>query len=179
MKLYEITAARDVLDTWLAESDGELTPELEAMLDELDGQAEEKIERVALYIRERLANAEAVKVEAQRLAGIQKREEKAAESLMGYLKAQMERLGKTKVNGLLATIAIQNNSQPSMVHGLTSDDLALHFAGKVENSKVEQFVREIPASYVIDRDAVLLAWKAGDTMPAEISVQKGTHLRIR
>lgn len=179
MKLYEITNARDVLDTWLAESEGEMTPELEAMLNELDGQADEKIERVALYVRERLANAEAVKVEQQRLLGIQKREEKAAESLKAYLKRQMEALGKTKVNGLLATIAIQKNSQPSMTHVLTGDALALHFAGLIENSKVEQFVREIPVSYTIDRDAVLTAWRAGDALPDEIIVEHGTHLRIR
>lgn len=176
MKLYEITQARDVLDTWLAESDGELTPELEAMLDELDGQADEKIERVALYIRERLANAEAVKVEAQRLQGIQKREEKAAESLKGYLKAQMERLGKTKVNGLLATIAIQNS--PASVKGELSEDELVNIHQQ-SYADPRCIVKYIPESYVLDRRAAMELHKSGAALPVGLIVEQNTHLRIR
>ena len=59
MTLYQIADAREILDTWLLETEGEVTPELEALLAEIDGKADEKIERVALYIREQLALATA------------------------------------------------------------------------------------------------------------------------
>jgi len=182
LKLYEIAQARDVLDAWLAESEGELTPELETMLNELDGQADEKIERVALFVRERQAQAKAVREERDRLDAIVKREEKAAESLKSYLKFQMERLGKIKVNGLLATVAIQRNSQPSVTHGLPDDTLRACYltSGTADEQLpgVGQFVRET-ISYRIDRDAVLAAQKAGDLIPSEIVVDLGTHIRIR
>lgn len=176
MKLYEIKDARAILDTWLDETEGELTPELAELLDQIDGQADEKIERVALYIRERLAQAKAVREERDRLDATVKREERAAESLKTYLKLQMESLGKTKVNGLLATIAIQRNSQPSVTHALTDADLAHAYE---THAPVAQFIREIPVSYRIDRDAVLAAQKAGDAIPSEIVIELGNHLRIR
>lgn len=177
VKLYEISAARDILDAWLNESEGELTPALQELLDQLDGQADEKIERVALYVRERLATAKAVKEEAERLQAIVKREEKAAESLKGYLKGQMERLGKAKVNGLLCTVAIQANSVPSVTCPLTDEEIKAAFFDN--ESPVGQFIREVPVSYRLDRDAVLQAFKAGDAIPDVIAVEKGTHLRIR
>lgn len=176
MHLYEIKDARRILDEWLSESEGEVTPELEELLAQIDGQADEKIERVALYIRERLAQAKGVREERDRLDATVKREEKAAESLKGYLKMQMEHLGKTKVNGLLATIAIQRNSQPSVTHALTDADLAHAYE---VHAPVAQFIKEIPVSYRIDRDAVLAAQKAGDPIPPEIVVELGSHLRIR
>lgn len=173
MKLYEISAARDILDTWLAESEGEMTPELEAMLNELDGQADEKIERVALYVRERQAHADAVKVERDRLAAIVKREEKAAESLKSYLKGQMDRLGKTKVNGLLATVAIQRNSQPSVQVMLAPEEL-------YAVPDAQRFVkREEVVTYTIDRAGILTDWKAGVSLPSTIVVELGSHVRIR
>lgn len=173
LKLYEIAQARDILDTWLAETDGELTPELEQMLNELDGQADEKIERVGLYIRERASEAKAVKEERDRLDGIAKRDERAVESLKAYLKAQMERLNKTKVNGLLATVAIQRNSQPSVTTALEANAL-------YAIPEAQAFVRrEEKVVYTIDRDAVLAAWKNQQPLPSAIVVDLGSHIRVR
>lgn len=176
MRLYEISDARNILDTWLEESEGEMTPELEALLGDLTGQMTEKIERVALYVRERLAHAKAVKDERDRLDAIVKREEKAAESLKSYLKLQMERLGTARVNGLLATVAIQNNSVPSVACALDNEALKIAY---LTNSPIGQFVVEVPAVYRIAHSAVVAAQKAGDPLPAEIEVSLGSHLRIR
>lgn len=170
--LYEISAMRDVLDRWLDESEGEVTPELEALMAELDAKADEKIERVALYIRERLARAAAVKEEVQRIQAIQKREEKAADSLKAYLHREMDRLGKDKVNGLLCTVALQKNP-PSVKGDLSQEQMqALHTAGLA-------FVKFIPASYALDRRAALDGWKADGELPDGLTVEQGTSLRIR
>lgn len=173
LKLYEIAQARDVLDSWLAESEGELTPELEQMLNELDGQADEKIERVGLYIRERQAQAKAVKEERDRLDALWKRDERAVESLKGYLKLQMGRLGKKKVNGLLATVAIQQNSQPSVTTAVDAPDL-------YQMPDAQPFVRrEERVIYSLDRDAILAAWKAKQPIPSAIVIDLGSHVRVR
>lgn len=177
MKLYEIADARAILDGWLEETEGEVTPELEALLSGLDAKADEKIERVALYIRERVSRAAAVKEEVIRLAAIVKRDEKAAESLKAYLHRQMNELGKTRVNGLLCTVAIQANSVASVTTALNDDDLKAAYCD-IEHP-VSQFVREVPVSYRLDRDAVLQAFKAGGEIPDAIIVEKGSHLRIR
>lgn len=173
MKLYEIADAREILDAWLAESEGELTPELQQMLDELEGHADEKIERVGLYIRERDAEAKAVKEERDRLDGLYRRDVRAVESLKAYVKAQMEKLGKTKVNGLLATVAIQKNSMASVTASAEAETL-------YGFDDVRPFVkREEKVTFTLDRDAILAAWKAAQPIPTAIVVDHGTHVRVR
>jgi hypothetical protein len=178
VKLYELSEARAILDAWLEESEGELTPEIEALLAELDVSADEKIERVALYIRERKATAAAVEFEADRLKAIQKREERAAKSLTDYLTREMERLGKDKVNGLLCTVAFQKNP-PAVQCLLSQEELRRHFIGTITNSPVQQFVVEEPATYRVDAAAVKDAQKHGHPIPPEISITQGKSLRIR
>jgi hypothetical protein len=177
IKLYELAAARDILDEFLAETEGEVTPELQQLLDELEGDTKEKIERVALYIREQLALAGAVKVEEDRLAARRKSLERAADGLKAYLKVQMERIGTPKVTGLLCTVALQNNP-PSVRCTIPDEALRAHFFGAFDDT-VQAFVREIPATYRLDSKAVIEAHKAGRMLPDGLAVEQGTHLRIR
>jgi hypothetical protein len=170
--LYELADARDLLDRVLEEHDGELTPEIEALLNDLDVAVNQKVERVGLYIRERLAHSKAVKEERDRLNAIAQRDEKTAESLKSYLLRQMERLGKTKVEGVLLTVAVQNNP-PSVKSPLDSDQLREHY------DKASDYVAEVPASYRIDRDKVLAAFKMGAQLPEWVTVERGTHIRLR
>lgn len=170
--LYEIAEMRRVLDGWLEESEGECTPEMEQLLADVDAKADEKIERVALYIRERLAHAAAVKEEVQRLQAIQKREEKAADSLKAYLHRQMDALGKEKVNGLLCTVAMQKN--PPSVKG----DVPPSVLAELMDSAA-QFVVYTPATYTLNWRAVLDAHKAGQPIPDGLTIEQGTSLRIR
>lgn len=171
--LYNIADARDVLDTWLAETDGEVTPELEALLAELDATADEKIERVALYIREQKALASAATMERDRLGAIAKRRESAASSLTDYLVRQMDRLGKDKVSGVLVTIAFQKN--PPRVTG----DLSPEALSELFESSSGSLARCVPASFTLDKKAVLDAYKAGQALPSGLAVEQTVSLRIR
>jgi hypothetical protein len=172
LKLYEIADLRDLLDVKLAETEGELTPEIEAEMEALHLAADEKIERVALWIREQTSTAEAIESEAKRLQARAAAKLNAARSLKGYLEREMARLGKTKVNGLLATVAMQRNG-PSVVGDLTPDHL------KTLYETDAQFVRFVPASYALDRKAVLAAHKAEQPIPEGLTVVQTESLRIR
>lgn len=167
LKLYEIADARAILDEWLSESEGEITPELEAMLAEVAEDGAEKIERVALYVRERRAHAAAVKEERDRLDAIVKRETKAADSLLEYLHRQMDALNTPRVIGKLCTVAIQKNSQPAVLCSVDAFNLN------------DILLRKETISYTVDREEVLRRWKANEHLPAEISVVQGSHVRIR
>lgn len=171
--LYELAEARDLLDEFFAESEGEVTPELAQLLDELQGKTDEKIERVALYIRERLATAEVAQIEAARLSAIATRHKRAAEGLKAYLKFNMEKLGLVKVPGPLCPVRIQNS--PASVKGeLTQEKMA-------ELYLLEQrpgYVRQVPLSYALDRRLALDAHAAGQSLPVGLTVERGTHLRI-
>lgn len=178
VKLYELAAARDILDDFLSETEGEVTPELQQLLDDLAGDAKEKIERVALYVREQLATAAAVDEEAKRLAARSASLKRAADGLKGYLKLQMERLDMPKVQGLLCTVALQNNP-PAVKSTITDEELKRHFFGGYTGSALQQFVVEVPASYKLNSRAVLDAHKAGQALPDGLTIEQGQHLRIR
>lgn len=173
VRLYELAEMRAVLEEWLAETEGEVTPELEALLDGLAGEVKEKVERVALYVREQLATAAAIDEEAKRLAARVAAKKRAAEGLKGYLKSQMERLGLGKVEGLLCTVAIQKNSAPAVRTILEAHEL-------YAIAEAQPFVKRAEiVTYTLDRDAVLAAWKGSQPLPAAIAVDLGSHVRIR
>lgn len=174
--LYEIADARAILAEWLEESEGELTPELETLLAEIDEQAETKVERVGLFIRECQVHADAVKVERDRLTALAKRNERAVESLKNYLKVQLERLGKPKVQGKLCTVALQANP-PAVKGDLPESELIrIH---RLSYAAPGCIVRYIPESYALDRRAALDLYKAGQPLPDGLTVEQGTSLRIR
>jgi hypothetical protein len=171
--LYELAEARDILDTFLGETEGEVTPELQQLLDELAGKTEEKIERVALYVREQLATAAAIDEEAKRLSARAATKKRAAEGLKAYLKMQLTRLGVKKVDGLLCTVAVQNNP-PAVTHTLEGNELWALLGPD------QAFVqRRETVAYVIDREAILAAWKNNEPLPAALRVDVGQHVRIR
>ncbi len=172
MTLYEIRELRDLLDEALAATEGELSPEAEAQLAALDIAANEKIESVALYIREQLAQAEAIEAEAKRLQDRARARLNAAKSLKDYLAREMERLGKDKMNGVLVTVAMQNNP-PSVKGDLEPATLAEMM------DTAPTFVRYAPASYALDRRAVLDAYKRGETIPEGLTIEQTKSLRIR
>lgn len=172
MKLYELADLRDLLDAKLAETDGELTPEIEAELASLDMATDDKIERVALFIREQLAEATAIEDESKRLRQRADAKANAARSLKLYLEREMARLGKEKVNGLFVTVAMQNNP-PSVVGDV---DAAMLWK---QGGDFAGFVRYTPESFALDRNVVLAAHKAGQVIPNGLEVVQSKSLRIR
>lgn len=170
--LYEIANLRDLLDAALAETEGELTPELEAEMAALDVAANEKIENVGLYIREQLATAEAIQTEAKRLQDRAAAKLNAAKSLKAYLEREMARLGKEKVNGVLVTVALQNN--PPSVVGEVDAQALWKFGGDMAG-----FVRYTPEAFALDRRVVLQAHKAGQAIPEGLEITQTKSVRIR
>jgi phage host-nuclease inhibitor protein Gam len=171
LKLYEISAEYDRVAEAIIENGGELTPELEAELEKIEGAFEEKAERVALYIRNLLATADTYTREALRIAQKSKSLQNTADSLKAYLKRNMEKLELTKVEGKLATVAIQKNSQPS-VAGVT-DAMLL----QMQHHQVFQDFVKITRS--ADKGAIARFAAAGGELPEGVEVTRGSHVRIR
>lgn len=85
MNLYEIDAA---IMACIDEETGEITDP--AKLDELDMARDQKIENIALYIKDLRAEASAIKVEKDALAARQAAAEKKADSLKAYLSGYLD-----------------------------------------------------------------------------------------
>ena len=171
--LYELADAREILDRVFAENEGELTHELEVQLDALSAAVDDKIERVALYIKERLNDCEAIRAEEVRLAARRHAVFNGAESLREYLKRQMERLGKTKVNGLLCTISLK--------------ETAITVEGDLPQDALERlyeqdapFVKYKPAEFSIDKTTLNKYVREGHVPPEGTRIaDTTTYITIR
>ena len=161
LKLYELADAYERIAEALIENGGELTPELSAELDAIEGAFEAKVERVALYVRNLLATAEAADAEAARLAALARTRRQGAEGLKGYLMAQLDRVEKPKVETPLVVVRIQKNSRPSIQWP--------------DTQAIPEAYQRVTVS--LDGQKVYQDWKAG-TLPSGFVVEQGRHLRI-
>ncbi len=182
IKLYEATEALAIIDGFLEESQGEITPEIEALLEQAEGTFAAKVERVALKIRELTGAAEIIKAEEERLSARRRAHENAAKGLKTYLQRQLEVAGKDKVKGELLTVATQLNPPVLQVPADTTDaDLAeLYEAGM-------RGIEQVPATFAVNKREVLdmvrgaeANGKTADTvLPAGWTVTRSSSLRIR
>lgn len=164
LHLWEITEAEEALAAKLAAAGGEISPELEAEWDLLQGTFDAKAERVALYIKELEANAASAASERDRLDGIARALTNRAKHLKGYLFHHMTLTQRTKVETHRVTVRIQSNGgKPSF-----------RWTGTVDN--VPEAFRRVTVE--VNRAAVEEAYKAGSLPDGFVVEPKGTHLRI-
>lgn len=168
LKLYEYADALAALLSGLYDAEGEITPEIEAALEQAEGEFDQKAERVALFIRELQSNAKAVKEESQRLSSRASQYERTAEGLKRYLQAQMERVEITKVEGKLVTVRLQK-SPPSVFTTLPDDEIR-HLPA--------HYVTHVPEAWRLNAKAVIEAHRAGAELPVGVGVTQSLHLRI-
>lgn len=99
MRLFEIDQyIRSILDSLYEDPDenGEIQEDAFAILNDLIAQRDQKWESIALYIKEMIAEAEALKKEKQALEARQKRAEKKAENLKKYLTQSITEAGQER-----------------------------------------------------------------------------------
>lgn len=150
----------------IADNQGELTPELETELDALEEDFSQKVERIALYIRESELDAEKAKHEAERLTKIRKHHESKVRGLKSYLLVVMERHGRDKVDTYKARVSRVANSRPTV--RWTGDD----YADIPDEFRKDRLIQ------TLDTDAVLEALNDGEPVPDNVTVERGHHLRI-
>jgi vacuolar-type H+-ATPase subunit E/Vma4 len=164
MRLYEIPHAIRAIEAMIEEAEGELTPETEALLTQHESEFERKAEWIALLAREAIAEAGAIKAEEDRLNARRRTLERRADGLKRYLHECMTAANVSKIKGDLATLGIQRNSVPTIVVEVAPEALPERF----RRVRVES-----------DGTALRDAFKAGEKLPAGVTAEYGTHLRIR
>ena len=107
--LYQVADEYAMIVDHLVESGGEMTPENLALWDGIQGEAKGKLEACALMIRSMTSHAEAINAESKRLAGRARTAKNKTEWLKRYVKEHMGRLEIEKVEGVAASLLIQNN----------------------------------------------------------------------
>ena len=164
LRLYELPEAIRQIEAQIIDADGELTPELEAELDALEGAFHHKAEFIALLAREAKAEGEAWKAEEARIRGHRIAAENREARLKGYLHTCMERLGVKRVDGQRAKVALQQSSRPSITWTGSTDAIP------------EDFLR---VTLSVDGAKAYEEWKAGAELPTGFLVSHSTHVRIR
>jgi seryl-tRNA synthetase len=170
MKLYELPAAWRDIEAALEET-GELTPELAAQLDEVEGALADKVGRYYELVANLSATAEAIKAEEKRLSDRRKQAEKAVESVEERFRDALLAMGKQPKERIFSTDGI-------------------HYAELRENPpsvKVEcdaatlpsNWQRVIPLSYEPDKKAIKADWEAGVKLPAGVTIERKTKLILK
>lgn len=173
LTLYEAVEALGITEEWLEESGGELTPALEALLDNAQMTFKEKVERVALKVRALESESQAIGDEVARLKARQMARDNAARSLKSYLQRCMGQANESKVTGLLCTVAVQLNP-PALTVPEDADLAELYVAGAPG-------IELVPESFRVNKRDVLDKVKqyGEGILPADWTVTRTPSLRIR
>lgn len=161
LKLYQLPAALAELDALIDALDGELPEDLEARLDALELNLEEKADAVCALARQAEAEAAFFADELARLDGRRRAAAGRAAGLKAYLHRTLTALGRDRVETPRFRARVQKNGTPSV-----------RWAGP--GDVPDGFAR---VTVELDGRAALAAHKAG-TLPEGFTVEYGTHLRI-
>lgn len=153
--LFQLGTEYLQIEQILIENGGELTEELETLLDQNKEAVQVKFVSLGFVTRSMVLNQTIIDAEIERLSKLKKTYKNAEDRLKGYIKSNMERLGLTEVKGDLMTVSIRQN--PFSVH---IDDET-----KLPKKFITKKVTETP-----DKKAIKLAIDAGQRV-------KGAELR--
>lgn len=161
--LYDLgDAFNGVMDMMLDET-MDLTV-LEACLQSIEADIAVKCENGIGLIRSLENLRDGMKTEAQRLTERQRVIDNRIHSIKEWYQRNLDAMGKSKVETLRGTMAVQNN--PPALKVTDEDQIPLCYLDL------------IPARYEVNKDAVKNALKAGEEVPGA-HLEQGRSLRIR
>jgi hypothetical protein len=170
LSLYELPEAYEAIFQALAETEGEITPEIQERLDLIQDSLETKAERIGTMVQRLTRQGEAAKAEADRLLRLSCQRKDTVDSLKGYLLRTFRALGVNKLDTNLFRFRVQANSQPAVSWRLDPEAIPAEFRKEVP-----------PPAPTFDRSLVLARWKENPEspdLPEGFSVEVGSHIRI-
>lgn len=159
LTLRELVDERLTLDEFLIEHDGEFTPEIEALLRDVESATAEKVEAIAWFVKQEKTRMDGI---AAMLAQLQQRKQAIAnrcEWLTNhYLREQLTRLGKgpgDPLKGTLTTVRFQYNN-PKLDGEIPAERLTDLYIDPAS----QPYVRYTPEQFALDKVPLLAALKA-------------------
>jgi hypothetical protein len=161
--LYKIADALvSILARLDGEDDGEIPPDMGAVLDGLVVDFAVKVDNICRYRAFLEGQSRMFDAEADRLIQLRDAAVKKAEWLKDYIKRCMEATGQPKLETELFRLSIVKNSRPSI--------------RVKEGATIPKEFQRVKVEF--DGQAVYENWKANVPLPACIEVVQGKHLRI-
>ena len=161
MKMYELTEAYKNIADLMDDETMDLAV-LETALQEIETQIEVKAENSAIILKGLEGDIDMFKADEKRLAERRKTLENKRDWLKGYLKDELEKIGKDKVKAGVFTVALQNNPP------------AVEITGEVP----AEFVTIIPEQTQPDKKRIAEYLKAGNDVEWA-RLRQGKSLRVR
>lgn len=163
-EFYNLSVEMRGILAYMEETGGELTPELEARLDALGADTNDRLTEMAMACRELDGLATIDEREEKRFATRRRSKRNRVALLREYITDHMAQTGTPKVVGELVTV--------SLVEG---DERAL-WEGKDEN--IPESYRRTFVEHRLDQEAVLRDRADGKAIPEGIRIKKSRHIRI-
>lgn len=161
-------------DEWLGiiqqleETGGEWTPEIEADLAKIQGDFTAKVERCCLHVLNLRAASKALKEEMARVGQRAQRKDMAEESLVKYIRAQMERVQMPKVETTLITAKIVTNGGKP----------AVKWDGNPESIPEPYRISRTEVMHYLDRELAIKHAEEKKPLPVGLTVTRGQSLKI-
>ena len=162
--LWAISNELLALGEKIAENQGEITSEIEAELDALEGAFEAKAEAVYLFAKDASLEAEKAKAGKEHMQDMERYWLNKARGLKWYLLNVMERHGRDRVQTFRAKFSRVQSPPSYRWNGDDYADIPVQF-------------RRTKIVHTLDVDAVKRAIVEGVAIPAEIVVERGHHIR--
>jgi hypothetical protein len=172
LRLYDVPDALEAIEAQLLEFGGELTPELEAQLEAIEGTLEIKAERICRLIANNDRAAEMYDAEIDRMTQHRTAHANTATRLKKYLQSVMERIGRQKLQAGVFPVRLQLNGMPSV-------RLANPFEIPERFKRTPAVEFNASAALAELREAKLIPNKPGEFPIGEFIVTRGQHLRYK
>jgi hypothetical protein len=165
VSLYDLSTEMRAVMAELEELAGELTPELEARLDAIEGDIRKRIDATCAAVLELDALAAAAKAEADRMMRLASRRGAAANRLRAHTLRCMELAQLRRVDGSRFTVTTRANPPRVVVDALPTALPAC-------------FIRE-RVSLSPDKQAIAAALRAGEDLRGIAHTETSSRLEIR
>lgn len=172
LKGYELAGEWAALDELLLETGGELTPEIEELLEQLEGTTTDKLEKLGLVAQRYATEAKAIALELERLQARKRTWDSSAAKLKLRAGRYLDEIGKASVKGVLCSVGWQDSAES--IDG-ELDEHALRELCVI----APEIVRIIPERLELDKRGALEWTKAGNALPDGLTITRGRHVRIR
>lgn len=167
--LYHLNADLESLDALLDATDGEVTPEVEALLAHLAG-AETNIGDLARAVVEAEAVGDLYATEIARLTRLKNLRQRFVERVKECMVKYMETTGVTQAQTEVGKLSLRRNSQPSVAFEKPLDELPASLVA----------CRETITKITPDRKKIVMLAQIEDPLldAAGVKVKWGSHVRI-
>lgn len=164
-KLYQLSLALQNIQDELIETGGDLTPDLEKHLDEINLAFNEKVENIGRWVRNLDGQMDMLDTEIVRLQTRKRGVKTLEKRLKDYVLVCMQQAGKVKMEYGLFNITVAKNPPSCEVVD--------------EKNIPAKFLTVIPEHCTVDKKAVLDALKKGEEVNGAKLITDRINLRIK